>query len=101
MMQSQAHKELHEKIWNCPCLPVSRETKYCNKCHKAVTDFMDKHGAGELTNDLLIEQLESKINLLEEQFEKEHIGREKAQAKVVELKEKNDVLERKTEGGEE
>lgn len=48
----KAHKELTKKIMKCPCMPLPLgKTPYCPDCKKAVADFMDQHGAGELTKD--------------------------------------------------
>ena len=53
-----AHKELHNKIWDCKCKPYLRPWKYCKNCKKVVLDFLDKYGAGTLTNDLKIDELQ-------------------------------------------
>lgn len=55
--ETNAHKELHNKIYDCGCCPLSEKEEYCDDCKKAVIDFMNKYGAGVLTRDELIESL--------------------------------------------
>lgn len=55
--QKQAHKELHKKIYDCGCCPISPKDEYCGKCERVIIDFMNKYGAGVLTRDELIESL--------------------------------------------
>lgn len=85
MTIQEEHKELHEKIWNCKCTPWMKGKEYCMDCEQAVIGFMNRNGAGELTQDLLIGELRKRLELEEAQFEKEQIGREKAQLRVREL----------------
>jgi len=50
----KAHKELIKKIMACPCMPLPLgKNPYCPDCAKAVVDFMNQHGAGELTKDTI------------------------------------------------
>ncbi len=62
----QAHKELNKKIFGCGCCPLNERNKYCDNCQKAVVDFMNKYGAGVLTRDELVEELEKHIEFLTE-----------------------------------
>lgn len=55
----EEHKILHKKIYDCKCKPVTEE--YCNDCKNAVIEFMRKHGAGSLTQDVRIERLNLEI----------------------------------------
>ena len=56
----QAHKILDNKIRNCGCCPLGKE-KYCKNCEKVVIDFMNKYGAGVLTRDEFIQELEAEV----------------------------------------
>ena len=56
------HKELHKIIYECKCTPIGGN--YCENCEKAVIDFMNKHGAGTLTQDILIESLKKRVSEL-------------------------------------
>ncbi len=64
MIEKERHKELHKKIFNCKCLPISPGSKYCENCQTAVIEFMNEYGAGVLTNDMVIEELKHKISKL-------------------------------------
>lgn len=87
------HKELHEKIWNCKCMPLKPGSEYCLDCEQAVVGFMNKYGAGELTRDLLVDELKKKINKLEKENVSLSKSLEERRARVVELKEKYAVDE--------
>ena len=64
-MFEKEHKELTTQIFNCKiCLPVLKNDKYCKNCKDAVLDFIDKYGAGVLTNDLVIMELKREIKSL-------------------------------------
>ena len=55
-INEEIHKELHDKIWNCKCIPLcSNGFKYCKNCQQVVLEFMDNHGAGTLTRDSELE----------------------------------------------
>jgi len=56
--EEKAHKELHKKIYDCVCKPYLKPHKYCDDCKKNVTDFMDMFGAGVLTRDEKVEELQ-------------------------------------------
>ena len=47
------HKELTKQIRQCKCMPLG-DTPYCDKCQKAVIDFLNKYKAGNLTRDMEI-----------------------------------------------
>ena len=57
IIQNEPHVKLHKQIYECECKPWRKGVDYCEKCQKAVVDFMNKHGAGILTNDIVIEDL--------------------------------------------
>ena len=61
MTSEKEHRELHDKIWNCPCLPDLVGADYCLECQKNVLNFLNKYGAGELTNDSLLDILQAGI----------------------------------------
>jgi len=62
----KAHAELHKTILDCGrCCPCLKGEVYCEDCKKAVTDFMDKYGAGALTKDEFVENLRLQIRGLE------------------------------------
>ena len=92
------HKELHNKIWNCKnekCNPVLRGVNYCKDCQKVIIDFMNKYGAGVLTRDKQVEDLQDKIRKLElerNSLDKKFLEKIK---KVEELKQTIKVLKKK------
>ncbi len=62
IIENEPHVQLHKLIYDCTnrndsCKPWSRGVDYCKGCQKAVIDFMNKYGAGVLTNDIVIEDL--------------------------------------------
>lgn len=57
LIQKEAHKELHKRIYDCNCKPYLRPNEYCEKCKNAVLEFMKEHGAGGLTRDVELEEL--------------------------------------------
>ena len=65
MHKEKEHRELHKKIVSCKCLPLGKKEDYCNVCQKAVIDFMNEHGAGTLTRDLLAYDLNKEIARLQ------------------------------------
>jgi len=87
MSIEQEHKELHNKIYNCKCQPWNRGTDYCLDCEQAVVGFMNRNGAGELCQDLLIESLRKEINVLQKETTSLSQSLMKSRARVVELKE--------------
>lgn len=60
----EAHKILHTKIYKCECKPYLKDEGYCGVCENEILEFMNKYGAGVLTNDILIEELQKKITKL-------------------------------------
>lgn len=58
LIQKKAHEDLHKKIYDCNCKPHLNPWIYCNKCQGAIIDFMNKYGAGILTRDIELEELE-------------------------------------------
>lgn len=60
--EKQAHKELNKLIGNCDeCCPCLKGEKYCDNCHDAIIGFMDKYGAGVLTRDEHLKELEGEV----------------------------------------
>ena len=57
IIENEPHTKLHKQIYECGCKPWRRGVDYCEKCQKAVVDFMNKYGAGILANDIVIEDL--------------------------------------------
>ena len=57
MYNKEEHKKLHKQIYNCKCLPIGKKDSYCEACQKAVIDFMNVYGAGALTRDEYIYDL--------------------------------------------
>lgn len=60
--QKKAHKELHKKIYDCDCKPWSNGVDYCEKCQYAVIKFMNQYGAGVLTRDEEVDDLQEAFN---------------------------------------
>lgn len=57
IIENEPHMILHKQIYECKCKPWRKGVDYCDNCQKAVVDFMNEHGAGVLTNDIVIEGL--------------------------------------------
>jgi len=87
MNYEKEHKELHEKIWNCKCKPYLKINKYCKDCQEEIIKFLNKYGAGVLTNDLKIEELEKKNNKLEKENQSLSQHLQEKIKRVEELKE--------------
>lgn len=80
----QAHKELDKKIRNCKnCCPVLKGEQYCDDCRMVVIEFMDKYGAGVLTNDETMEEIDK---LLEDYKNKIRVLIDKMQQKMRSLR---------------
>ncbi len=62
MNNEEEHRGLHKRIYECKCMPMKEN--YCKNCEKAIVDFMNKHGAGALTQDTLIENLKKRVSEL-------------------------------------
>ena len=60
--QKKAHKGLHKEIYDCSCKPYLSPWEYCEKCKNAVLEFMQKYGAGVLTRDEEVEDLQKAFN---------------------------------------
>ncbi len=86
MIRLEEHKNLHERIWNCGCLPIAPGSNYCEGCQKDVIDFMNNYGAGELTQDIRIEDLELKVDKLKKENEGLKIQLDEKIKRVEELK---------------
>ena len=84
--EKQAHKELDKKIKSCTCLPISHGEKYCEECHDLVIGFMDKYGAGVLTRDEHLKDLEDYCKETDECNGRQAVIISKLRSEIQELK---------------
>ena len=85
--EKQAHKELHKAISQCnTCCPVSPGERYCDKCAGEVLGFMNKYGAGVLTRDEHLEELEKYCKLVKECNDRQAVMISELRSEIQELK---------------
>ncbi len=85
--EKQAHKELENKIKGCKnCCPIDKFECYCDDCLKALVDFANRHGAGVLTRDEHLEELEGEVFGLGNALKDYKEENKKLKHKIKELK---------------
>ncbi len=85
MSLTNEHNQLHNQIWNCSCMPLNQD--YCKDCQKAVITFMNTYGAGNLTRDILVENLQKEISVKGKEIDSLKLRLQEKIIRVDELKE--------------
>ncbi len=85
----EEHKELHKQIYGCICKPLTNKA-YCTDCQGIVIGFMNKFGAGALTQDIRIGRLQKEIK----QSENNNKDLKNQLSKTISKKKVSDAIEK-------